>query len=128
MSGGGGQRGGGDIGQRAWWRFGLAATIFALAGWLAFGPAPDRLDKPQATQLAGRLLGAYATQSGEPAVHFVRAGVVDWPDGWEFSWTYAPCPEIARLRIFVGRNGRADYAETPDCAPATGFAAPPAVV
>lgn len=105
-------------------RFGLAGIALALAGWIGFGRAADRLDKPQATALAGRLLAAYAAQSGEPARHFAPQPTVDYPDGWEFGWSYAPCPEVARLRVFIGRNGRADYSETPDCAPAQGLGAP----
>lgn len=114
--------------RRARIRFMLAAVALALAGWIGLGRVPDRLDKPAATMVAAKLLAAYARETGEPAVHFTARGPVDYPDGWEFSWSYAPCPEIASLRVFIGRDGRANYAQTPDCAPAAGLMVPPARV
>lgn len=102
--------------RRAARRFGLAAVAFALAAWIGFGRAPDRLDRAEAGVLAAQLFAAYTRAAGETAAHFAARPTIGYPDGWEFSWTYSPCPEVTALRVFVGRNGSAAYSQTPDCA------------
>ena len=53
---------------------------------------------------------------------------IEYPEGWEFSWAYTPCPEVARLSIFIRRSGSGHYGELPDCHPTRGFGAAPQAV
>ena len=63
------------------------------------------------------MLAAYVSNSGEPPNHFADRQAIAYPDGWEFSWVYRPCPDLATLKVFIHKDGRGDYGETPECAP-----------
>lgn len=108
-------------------RLALAALALTLAAaiWLGRREPPPTLPPDQR---AARMLAAYAAHTGEPLAHFGPAQRVDWPEGSEFRWAYLPCPEVAALRVFVRRGGKASYGETPDCAPGKGPAAHPRIV
>lgn len=119
--------------NRTWVRFALAALVLALAWWewpgadalrLPWQSAP-MINRANAQTRANQMLASYARHSGDPPGHFVEPATVDYPDGWEFSWRYVPCPAVARLRIFIHRDGRGDYGETPECHPMRGFGVPP---
>ncbi len=85
---------------------------------------PRRIDQPQATIIAERLLVQYRRQSGEPLTRFGPREARQWADGWEFRWPYRPCADQASLRIWISSDGRtARYAELPDCLPRRGFGA-----
>lgn len=96
-----------------------AFTAGAVAVLTLYDPA---IDAQTAAAMADRLASEYHRQSGNPRAAFTAREGRQWADGWEFRWRYRPCPEFASLRVWISRNGRrANYAEFPDCAPATGL-------
>ncbi len=100
----------------------LLLIAFAAGGFAALHFYDPPIEPEAAAALADRLAGQYRQQSGQPRGLFQAREGRQWADGWEFRWRYRPCPELASLRIWISRNGRrANYAEFPDCAPATGF-------
>jgi hypothetical protein len=105
-----------------------AAAVLALAWWVWQARKPVQLDQPQAQARAEQMLGAYMARSGEPPAHFAAMAGIEYPEGWEFSWAYTPCPEVARLSIFIRRSGSGHYGELPDCHPTRGFGAAPQAV
>ena len=97
----------------------LALTIFGAAAWLWLHTRT--IETAQADAIAKAMAVRFAAGTGEPVVHFGSAHRVAWPDGWEFVWSYRPCPETAALRVFVPLDGRhARYTQTPDCEARTG--------
>ncbi len=107
-------------------RFALALTVLLVAGWLAlrFARAPN-IDRAEAETRAGRLLAAYAGQTGQPKAHFADRRVLEYNDEWQFIWSYRPCAMVGELRIAVKRTGAARYVVLPDCSPVRGFAVRP---
>lgn len=105
--------------------------VLILAAFLAGGIAmlslyDPAVDAQTAAALADRLAQNYHRQSGMPRATFTAREGRQWADGWEFRWRYRPCPDFASLRVWISRNGRrANYAEFPDCAPATGLPSEP---
>ena len=98
----------------------LALTLFGAAAWLWLHPRT--IETTQADAIAKAMAVRFAAGTGEPVVHFGTARRVAWPDGWEFVWTYRPCPEIAALRVFVPLDGRRPrFTQTPDCEARTGL-------
>ena len=83
------------------------------------------LDTEALRDHAEQMLDAYIVRSGGPRSHFAAVARVDYPQGWEFSWIYAPCPDVARLRVFIRRSGSGHYGEFPDCHPLRGLGAAP---
>lgn len=105
-----------------------AVLILLLAFWVWRMRNPAEIAVPQAQARAEQMLAAYRARSGEPVAHFAAMARVDYPEGWEFSWAYAPCPDVTRLRVFIRRNGSGHYGELPDCHPMHGFGPAPARV
>ena len=98
----------------------LGLTLFGAAAWLWL--RPHTIETAQADAIAKAMAVRFAAGTGEPVVHFGTARRFSWPDGWEFVWTYRPCPHTAALRVFVPLDGRhARFTETPDCDAKTGF-------
>lgn len=96
------------------------ALVVAVAVLLT----PRRIDQPQASAIAERMLAQYRTRAGEPQSRFGPRQARQWADGWEFRWPYRPCEDRASLRIWVSPDGStARYAELPDCLPSRGFGA-----
>jgi hypothetical protein len=112
-------------------RWSLAALVLLLAWWEWPGamPLPWRhtplIDRQAAQRRANQMLANYVEHSGEPVGHFIEPATVDYPDGWAFSWRYVPCPTVAQLQVFIHRDGRGDYGETPECHPWRGFGVAP---
>ena len=105
----------------------LGGILIALSAWIWLRPRD--IDEEQADAVAKAMAVRYAATTGEPVMHFGRARRVVYPDGWEFVWSYRPCPDDASLRVFVPRNGhRPRYTEQPDCAARTGFSVKPVSV
>jgi hypothetical protein len=104
----------------------LVVLVLAFGVWRLWHPV--EIAAPQAQARAEQMLAVYVARSGEPRSHFAAVARVDYPEGWEFSWIYAPCPNVARLRIFIRRSGSGHYGELPDCHPLRGFAAAPQTV
>lgn len=101
----------------------LAAVVLALAGWLWLRPRP--IDEASADALAKATAVRFAAYAGEPVMHFGKARRIAWPDGWEFVWSYRPCPQAA-LRVFVPLDGRhIRVTQRPDCAAPDGFGLAP---
>ena len=105
-----------------------AALVLVLALWIWRGRTPVEIAAPQAQARAEQMLAAYVSRSGEPTAHFSKLPRIEYPEGWEFNWAYTPCPDVARLRIFIRRSGGGHYGELPDCHPMRGFGAAPARV
>lgn len=112
------------IPRRAKVYFALALATL-LAALLLWHSRVRDTDLTAATGRASRLLAAYVHDSGEPPMHFIAAGAVAYPDGWEFAWRYRPCPDIAALKVFVSKSGSASYSALPDCLPRREYAARP---
>ena len=110
--------------KRARVLFALAAVILAVAVVL-WQQRTVKIDRPTAEARATRLLTAYLADSDDPPTHFGPAKIIDYDDGWEFTWAYRPCADIAALRVFIANSGTASYAQLPDCNPQRGFAARP---
>ena len=92
----------------------LAALLFAVAGWLIWHPR--EIDTATADAIAKTAAVRFAATSGQPVVHFGSARRFAWPDGWEFVWTYRPCPAATALRIFVPLSGHGiEVTQQPDC-------------
>lgn len=99
-------------------KFGLAALCLAAA--LVLWLRPREIDVDRANDVAKAAAVRYAALTGQPVVHFGRARRIAWPDGWEYTWRFRPCPGDAALRVFVPRSGRGTrVTQQPDCA-ATG--------
>ncbi len=107
---------------QAYFALAFAALLAALLLWQS--RARD-IDLPTAAERAGRMLTVYVRDSGEPPVHFIAAGAVGYPDGWEFAWRYRPCPAVAVLKVFVSKSGSASYTALPDCSPRRDYAVRP---
>lgn len=91
-----------------------AGLILGVAVWLWFKPRV--IDEAQADSIAKAAAVRFVSSSGEPVVHFGKARRLAWPDGWEFVWSYRPCPDDSALRIFVPMSGRGvRITEEPDC-------------
>jgi len=105
-----------------------AVLVLVLAYFVWRMRNPAEIAMPQAQARAEQMLAAYVARSGEPGSHFAAMTRVDYPEGWEFSWAYAPCPDVTRLRVFIRRSGSGHYGELPDCHPMRGFGAAPARV
>ena len=118
--------------RRAIIYFALAFVAVLTALLLMHGRVwPSRvhdIDLPTAAGRANRLLAVYVHDSGEPPVHFIAAGAIGYADGWEFAWRYRPCPEIAALKIFIGKSGSATSSALPDCTPRRGYAVSPSTI
>jgi len=108
-----------------WRRLLAAAVVLALAWWVWQQRTPAQIAAPQAQARAEQMLAAYLKRSGEPPAHFAAMTTIEYPEGWEYAWTYTPCPEVARLSIFIRRSGSGHYGELPDCHPVRGFGAAP---
>ena len=94
-------------------RLGIGLVLIAAALWLWL--RPRTIDVAQADAIAKAFAVRYAAASGQPVVHFGRARRFVWPDGWEFIWSYRPCPTDTALRVFVPLVGRgARITQTPD--------------
>ncbi|WP_353217397.1 hypothetical protein [Sandarakinorhabdus sp.] len=105
----------------------IAAAV--AGGSVVLGLYDPAIDAPAAAAMADRMASGYQSQSGMPPSEFSAREARQWADGWEFRWRFKPCPELASLRVWISRNGRkASFAEIPDCAPSTGFGAPPRTV
>ncbi|WP_419814125.1 hypothetical protein [Glacieibacterium sp.] len=105
----------------------LGGILIAISVWLWLRPRD--IDEQQAGDLAKAMAVRYAATTGEPVAHFGRARRIVYPDGWEFVWTYRPCPDDASLRVFVPRSGkRPRYTEQPDCESHDGFNVKPVSV
>lgn len=104
----------------------LTLAAFLAGGIAMFSLHDPAVDAQAAAALADRLAQNYHRQSGMPRAAFTAREGRQWADGWEFRWRYRPCPDFASLRVWISRNGRrANYAELPDCAPATGLPSDP---
>lgn len=91
-----------------------AAFILGVAAWL--WSRPRVIEEAEADLIAKQAAVRFVTSSGEPVVHFGKARRLAWPDGWEFVWSYRPCPDDSSLRIFVPLTGRGvRITEQPDC-------------
>ncbi len=110
---------------QAYFVLAFAAVLAAVLIWHSRG---REIDLVTAAGRANRLLAVYVHRSGEPPAHFIPTDTVSYPDGWEFAWRYRPCPDIAALKIFVGKSGSASYSALPDCTPRHGFAVVPNLV
>ena len=109
-------------------KFALAALalVAAVQFWLA--RTPREIGQPEAAAKASAMLSAYVAHTGEPPSHFAAPQEVAYADGWQYSWRYRPCPDIAALQIFIHRDGRGDYGAPPECHPVRGLAVPPQTV
>jgi hypothetical protein len=104
----------------------LLTIVFVAGGFAALHLYDPPIEAEAAAAIADRLANQYRQRSGQPRGLFQAREGRQWADGWEFRWRYRPCPEFASLRVWISRNGRrANYAEFPDCAPATGLSADP---
>jgi hypothetical protein len=98
--------------------------LFAAAGWLWV--RPRTIEITQADAIAKQVAVRFAAVSGQPVAHFGRARRITWPDGWEYVWSYKPCPDEASLRVFVPVAGRRiRITQAPDCEAGTGFGVKP---
>lgn len=98
--------------------------LFAEAGWLWLRPRV--IDMAQADTIAKQVAVRFAANTGQPVAHFGKARRIAWPDGWEYVWTYRPCPDDAALRVFVPVAGRhVRVTEAPDCTAGVGFGVKP---
>jgi len=96
----------------------LGITLIGVALWLWL--RPRTIEVAQADAIAKAYAVRYAAATGQPVLHFGRARRFAWPDGWEFVWSYRPCPTETALRVFVPLAGHgARITQSPDCA-ATG--------
>lgn len=95
-------------------RLALGLTLIGVALWLWL--RPKTIEVAQADAIAKAFAVRYAAATRQPVVHFGRARRITWPDGWEFIWTYRPCPADTSLRVFVPLAGRgARITQSPDC-------------
>ena len=108
-------------------KFIAAAFILGIAAWLWLKPRV--IEAAEADVIAKQAAVRFVTASGEPVVHFGKARRLEWPDGWEFIWSYRLCPADASLRIFVPLSGRGvRITEQPDCSARHGFGVKPILV
>lgn len=104
-----------------------AAFILGIAAWLWLKPRV--IDEAQADNIAKQAAVRFVSSSGEPVVHFGKARRLTWPDGWEFVWSYRPCPADSALRIFVPTSGHnVVITEQPDCSGDHGLGVRPILV
>lgn len=95
-------------------RLTLGFAMIGVALWLWLRPRV--IEVAQADAIAKAYAVRYAAATRQPVSHFGRARRIVWPDGWEFVWTYRPCPADTALRVFVPTEGHgARITQSPDC-------------
>lgn len=105
---------------------GAVLAAAALVWWTR--PAPP-IERVEADAIAERVISSYVRDTGDFRPHFAEAAVVDYPDGWDYSWPYNLCPDDhTELRVFVTRHGEASITATPECDPVRGFGVGPRTV
>lgn len=100
--------------MRTWAKFVLAGLVGAVAAgaWLA---RPQPMDRGGADARAQRVLAAFVADTDDIPGHFLPRPTIAYTDGWDYRWAYAPCAEVAELRVFIARTGAARITATPDC-------------
>lgn len=95
-------------------RLTLGLAMIGVAMWLWL--RPKTIEVAEADAIAKAYAVRYAAATRQPVAHFGRARRIAWSDGWEFVWSYRPCPADTALRVFVPLAGRgARITQSPDC-------------